>query len=165
MFVWTLTKPDQHERGICLIHSTKYHLDNKWYIAWNTSANNHFVGIFIWQNTALWYGWKSSSGFRGAQSSPLFRSNSEGHKQLLDVDKPRSKVCSADHWLYALLWSLFSKYGSHLRFVKHLIYSLHAKFSRGNINMYLYLMSFLHTDIPYIVEVLPGIRPGLTYFT
>ena len=38
--------------------------------------------------------------------------------------------------------------------------SLHAKFFRRNINMYLHFMSFLHTDMPEIIEILPRIRPG-----
>ena len=46
-----------------------------------------------------------------------------------------------------------------------LINSLRAKFFRGNINIYLYLMSFLHTDMPKIIEILPHIRTGLLYFT
>ena len=46
-----------------------------------------------------------------------------------------------------------------------LLNSLRAKFFRGNINMYLHFMSFLHTGIPKIIEILPPIRPGLTYFT
>ena len=40
--------------------------------------------------------------------------------------------------------------------------SLCAKFFRGNINMYLHFMSFLHTDMPMIIEILPHIRAGLT---
>ena len=32
-------------------------------------------------------------------------------------------------------------------------------------NMYLHFMSFLHTDMPKIIELLPRIRPGLAYFT
>ena len=47
----------------------------------------------------------------------------------------------------------------------HVINSLRAKFFRGNINMYLHFMSFFHTDMPKIIEILPRIRPGLTYFT
>ena len=43
--------------------------------------------------------------------------------------------------------------------------SLRANFFRGNINMYLHFMSFLHTGMPKIIEILPRIRPGLTYFT
>ena len=45
--------------------------------------------------------------------------------------------------------------------------SLRAKFFTGNINMYLHFMSFLHIDMPKIpvIEILPRIRPGLTYFT
>ena len=33
--------------------------------------------------------------------------------------------------------------------------SLRAKFFRGNINMYSYFMSFLHTDTPKVIEILP----------
>ena len=32
-------------------------------------------------------------------------------------------------------------------------------------NMHLHFMSFLHTDMPKIIEILPRLRAGLTYFT
>ena len=32
---------------------------------------------------------------------------------------------------------------------------LHAKFFRGNKNTYLHYMSFLHTDMTQVVEILP----------
>ena len=45
--------------------------------------------------------------------------------------------------------------GTHFSFIN----SLHAKFFRGNINVSLHFMSFLHTDVPEIVEeVLPRIK-------
>ena len=53
-------------------------------------------------------------------------------------------------------------------FLSKLVSSLHAKFAkffRENINMYLHYMSFLHTDMQKIIEILPHIRPGLIYFT
>ena len=40
---------------------------------------------------------------------------------------------------------------------------LHAKFFSGNINIYLQLISFLHTDMTWIVEILPHVRRELTY--
>ena len=43
--------------------------------------------------------------------------------------------------------------------------ALRVNFCRGNINMYLHFMSFLHTNMPKIIEILPSIRAGLTYFT
>ena len=46
-----------------------------------------------------------------------------------------------------------------------LLNSLRANFFIGNINMYLHFMSFLRTDMAKIIEILPRIRPGLTYFT
>ena len=43
--------------------------------------------------------------------------------------------------------------------------SLHAKFFRGNINLYLHFMSFLHIDKTQVVEILPQIRQGPTHST
>ena len=42
---------------------------------------------------------------------------------------------------------------------------LHAKFFRGNINIYLHFMSFLRTNKTQIVEVPPRIREGPVYST
>ena len=35
---------------------------------------------------------------------------------------------------------------------------LRAKISRGNINIYLHFVSFLHIDMTQVVEILPQIR-------
>ena len=42
---------------------------------------------------------------------------------------------------------------------------LHAKISRGNKNIYLHFMSFLHIDMAQVVEILPQVRQELTYST
>ena len=42
---------------------------------------------------------------------------------------------------------------------------LRAKFFRGNLNIYLYFVLFLHTDTTQVVEILPQIRQEPTYFT
>ena len=42
---------------------------------------------------------------------------------------------------------------------------LRAKFFRGNINIYLHLVSFLHIDTTQVVEILPQIRQEPTYST
>ena len=42
---------------------------------------------------------------------------------------------------------------------------LRAKFFRGNINMYLHFVSFLHIDKTQVVEILPQIRQEPTYST
>ena len=42
---------------------------------------------------------------------------------------------------------------------------LHAKFCRGNINIYLHFVSFLHIDMKKVVEILPQIRQEPTYST
>ena len=45
------------------------------------------------------------------------------------------------------------------------INSLHAKFYKGNMNIYLHFMSLLHIDMPQVVKILPQVRPGPTYST
>ena len=35
----------------------------------------------------------------------------------------------------------------------------------GNINMYQHFMSFLHIDMPKVIEIRPRLRLGITYFT
>ena len=42
---------------------------------------------------------------------------------------------------------------------------LRAKFFRGNINIYLHFVSFLHIDMTHVVEILPQIRQEPTYST
>ena len=42
---------------------------------------------------------------------------------------------------------------------------LRAKFFRGNINIYLHFVSFLHFDTTQVVEILPQIRQEPTYST
>ena len=42
---------------------------------------------------------------------------------------------------------------------------LHAKFFRGNLNIYLHFVSFLHIDTMQVVEILPQIRQEPTYST
>ena len=34
---------------------------------------------------------------------------------------------------------------------------------RGNKYLYLYLISFLHTDMPQVLEILPQVKQGLAY--
>ena len=42
---------------------------------------------------------------------------------------------------------------------------LRAKFLRENINIYLYFMSFLHTNKTQVVEIPPRVRQGPAYST
>ena len=46
-----------------------------------------------------------------------------------------------------------------------LLNPLRAKFFRGNINIYLHFVSFLHIDMTQVVEILPQIRQEPTYST
>ena len=48
---------------------------------------------------------------------------------------------------------------------KFVFNSLRAKFFRGNINIYLHFVSFLHIDSTQVVEILPQIRQEPTYST
>ena len=40
---------------------------------------------------------------------------------------------------------------------------LHAKFFRGNINIYLHFMSFIHIDMTRVLKILPQVREGPAY--
>ena len=40
---------------------------------------------------------------------------------------------------------------------------LRAKFFRGNINIYLHFVSFLHIDMTQVLKILPQVREGPTY--
>ena len=42
---------------------------------------------------------------------------------------------------------------------------LHAKFFRGNINIYLHFMALLNIDMTQVLKILPQVRPGPTYST
>ena len=45
---------------------------------------------------------------------------------------------------------------------QNMIYPLHATFFRGNQNIYLCFMSFLHIDMTQVAEIFPHIRQWLT---
>ena len=47
----------------------------------------------------------------------------------------------------------------------HLDYPLGVKFFRGNVNIYLHFVSFLHVDVTQVVEILPQIRQEPIYST
>ena len=47
----------------------------------------------------------------------------------------------------------------------HVVNPLRAKFFRGNINIYLHFVSFLHITTTQVVEILPQIRQEPTYST
>ena len=48
---------------------------------------------------------------------------------------------------------------------KFYVNPLRAKFFRGNINIYLYFVSFPHIDTTRVFEIFPHIRQELTYST
>ena len=61
------------------------------------------------------------------------------------------------------------RHGSDFKSVisEHMVHinPLRAKFFRGNINIYLNFVSFLHLDTMQVVEILPQIRQEPTYST
>ena len=51
------------------------------------------------------------------------------------------------------------------RAVGYYVNPLRAKFFRGNINIYLHFVSYLHIDKARVVEILPQIRQEPAYST
>ena len=75
-----------------------------------------------------------------------------------DVTRPQwigGKFPSKSNIISAMIWILgqwnFFGYVEAWVWIHFMINSLCAKFLRGNINMYLYFMSFLHTDMPKMI--------------
>ena len=132
---------------VSFIEECLFWLDIKW-SPWEI----HYKDLFKWNL------WRPSPGFcsRGAQTFPLkklellqYILNPTVYVFVDIKDAPKILQQCAETWI-KYLWYLNS---------------LCAKFFRGNINMYSHFMSFLHTDKPKIIEILPRIRPGHTYFT
>ena len=47
--------------------------------------------------------------------------------------------------------------------LSQIVNPLRAKFFRGNINIYLHFVSFLHIDLTQVLKILPQVREGPTY--
>ena len=50
-----------------------------------------------------------------------------------------------------------------MEYLKVKVNPLRAKLFKGNKNMYLHFMSFLHIDLTQVLKILPQVRPGPTY--
>ena len=135
--------------------------------------------------TALWYvtiyqccllhvnnwGMKNVSGLNRIQTCGPF------HKRFFHCNSKLIEISfkSSDHYkiLYMsqLLWWQGQKIiviwllAMELQKNEIPINSLHAKFFRGNINMYLHFMSLLHIDMTQELKILLQVRPVPTYST
>ena len=67
---------------------------------------------------------------------------------------PRASRWSGSGWGY---------HAKHWNNNSNILNPLHAKFFRGNINIYLHFMSLLHIDLTQVLKMLPQVRPGPTY--
>ena len=75
-----------------------------------------------------------------------------------------SHVC---FWEFLKSWRHLYTEASLRDIFAHIVYvnPLRSNFFRGNINIYLNFVSFLHIDTTQVVEILPQIRQEPTYFT
>ena len=68
-----------------------------------------------------------------------------------------------------IYWERFDEFTSARPVLKelgmHNFNTLRAKFFRGNINIYLHFVTFLHIDTTQVVAILPQIRQEPTYST
>ena len=90
---------------------------------------------------------------------------------VLDIPIYKSKIQSLH-----VLFTLYSEFkNSQVRRSCARVYSirtgwlvltpLHAKFFRGNKNIYVHFMSFLQIDMTQVIETLPQVRQELAYCT
>ena len=132
--------------------------------------------------------WESSSGAWNAQISSAFHFTWPGIPNASqDLDPPRWQGSWGQHgahlgpisprwapyWLHKPCYQS-SHSNQHHFFLLHKQWKaistwhtlhlkpLRAKFFRGNKNIYLHLVPFLHTDMTQAVEILPLVRPELT---
>ena len=69
------------------------------------------------------------------------------------------------HKIFVRYHQLFFMTSSGQQEEQELINPLRAKFFRGNINIYLHFVSFLHIDMAQVVEIFPQVRQEPTYST
>ena len=72
-----------------------------------------------------------------------------------------AKIPKRGRWLYWYVIRNSTNMNQHHLFVN----SLRAEFFRGNTNIYLHFMSFLHTNKTQVVEISPRVRQGPAYST
>ena len=91
----------------------------------------------------------------------VYPRTSEGHA-LDPAVWNTAKMCNYE----VLYFSMKYRNYIHLCYVFPCILNpLRAKFFRGNINLYLHFVSFLHIDTMQVVEILPQVRQEPTYST
>ena len=92
------------------------------------------------------------------QLRSLFKSDGLFNWPLLNWILTRWWLDNINEILQITLWNVL------LTLRMHLIFNpLHVKFFRGNKNIYLRFMSFLHIDMTQVVEILPQVRQELAY--
>ena len=74
-------------------------------------------------------------------------------------------MCLVRSRLWVLSLTSWIQIWRYVEFVGVRFNPLHAKFFRGNKNIYLHFMLFLHIDMTQVVEILPQVRQELTYYT
>ena len=82
------------------------------------------------------------------------------HWQIYVALGEMSLIQSNTHYLLNKQVSVYS-----VQFSLKSVNPLRAKFFRGNINLYLHFMSFLHTNKTQVVEIPPQVRQGPSYST
>ena len=119
---------------------------------WLTLRNN-FVIVIIY-NIILWF--ISANPNRTCYGSQFTCSN--GHcinpSWLCDGDNDCGDNSDESEVLNCGMWMMMSWHWW--------LNPLRAKFFRGNINIYLHFVSFLHIDTTQVVEILPQVRPEPT---
>ena len=85
--------------------------------------------------------------------------------KLNHVSKRGALVCPGLqqpwHWCWSIHRSLITFHDGKYHSVSKYVNPLHAKFFRGNINIYLHFVSFLHIYTTQVVEILPQVRQEL----
>ena len=71
--------------------------------------------------------------------------------------------CHTLFWEYTPVMFEYLLQNMEIFYQQNILNPLRAKFFRGNINIYLHFVSYLHIDKTQVVEILPQIRQEPTY--
>ena len=122
-----------------------YHLTQHMVMLWNSNAWLVLCKGNSW--------WQRDSPYKGPVMGIFYVFFVGSWNQILE----KESSC----WWFETPWLSCAVIVMWIRHVNH----LRAKFFRGNKNMHLHFMSFLHIDLTQVLKILPQVREGPTYST
>ena len=144
---WLITKPFWGIHLKTISQKMFMHLIHNWrYISIITTTSPKGQWVYLANVRKPWHTWTQDPPKPSIQhTDDLTQVCSISILNVQEIPQTCTKL--------PLKWKLWE---SHLN-------PLHAKFFRGNINIYLHFVSFIHIDMTQVLTILPQVREGPTY--